>query len=421
MQDFGTKTDNSPPPGGQLSAAEFNNLATEAENAVLHGGLSLDSGSVTQLATSMFLNSVKAGSFQDNGVANAYVATPVSGASGVLLPGGYTPMDGAVVGFAATATNTAASTLNIGQTTGTLLGTKKILTAAGAPLPAAAIVAGTFIQLRYSAALDAGVGAWTLLPWSTITIKQVQIQPVTAAVAASALTVTLNVTSLDFRSSVLSNGTVNTRPVPAAITLTVPSGATLGTANNVLGRLIVLALDNAGTVELAIVNLSGGNNLDETTLITTTAITAGSTAANVIYSTAARVGVPFRVVGFVDSTQATAGAWVTTPSTVQGQGGNALAAMGSFGYGQTIQDLTGSRSIGTTFTNTTGRSILVNVNCTSTAGSQSIKMTIGGIIFIGASQSGAGLSVAGLFIIPHGETYVLNAGSYTLNKWLEIR
>ena len=44
-----------------------------------------------------------------------------------------------------------------------------------------------------------------------------QIYSVTASVASSALTVTLNPCALDFRSTPLTSGTVNTRTVGAAI------------------------------------------------------------------------------------------------------------------------------------------------------------------------------------------------------------
>lgn len=171
MQDFGTKADNSPPPGGQLSAAEFNNLATENENAVLHSGQALSGASDTQLAQSLFLHGVKSASFQDSGAANAYVATPVSGASGVLLPAAYTNLAGSVITFKASNANSGASTLNIGQTTGTLLGSKPIRTQADTALLSGAIVAGQYIQVVYNAAFDSGNGAWELLPWAANSSK----------------------------------------------------------------------------------------------------------------------------------------------------------------------------------------------------------------------------------------------------------
>lgn len=170
MQDFGTKADNSPPPGGQLSAAEFNNLATENENAVSRSGQTLSGASATQLATSLFLHAVKSVTFQDSGAANAYVATPVSGASGVLLPADYAAMNGAIVLFKASAANTTASTLNIGQTTGTLLGAKAIVDQAGAALTVGAITASAYMQLRYDSSI--GAGSWVLLGF--VSLSQLQ-------------------------------------------------------------------------------------------------------------------------------------------------------------------------------------------------------------------------------------------------------
>lgn len=150
-----------------------------------------------------------------------------------------------------------------------------------------------------------------------------QINSLTATVGSNALTITLDPTVLEFRSTTLSTGTPITRIVPSAITLTVPSGATLGTTNGVMYRLIVLAIDNAGTVELAIVNSQADFTLDETSLISTTIMNTASDLATTIYSTTARTNVAFRVVGIIDSTQATAGTWATTPSLVQGTGGQA--------------------------------------------------------------------------------------------------
>jgi hypothetical protein len=150
----------------------------------------------------------------------------------------------------------------------------------------------------------------------------VELKQVTASVASNALTVTLNPTTLDFRSSTLGSGTVNTRTIATAISSVVPSGATLGTTNATLSKVMLLAIDNAGTVELAICNSS--LSLDESTLISTTVLDTSSDSASVIYSTTARTNVPFRIVGYVESTQTTAGTWAASPSKIQGVGGAAL-------------------------------------------------------------------------------------------------
>jgi hypothetical protein len=150
-----------------------------------------------------------------------------------------------------------------------------------------------------------------------------QIQPVTATVAASALTVGLNPTALDFRSATLTTGVPNRRSVNTALSLVVTGGATLGTVSGVASRVAIIAIDNAGTVELAVANASGVS-LDETGLISTTAISASATSATVYYSTTARSNVPYRLVGYAESTQTTAGTWVSAPALVQGIGGRAL-------------------------------------------------------------------------------------------------
>jgi hypothetical protein len=148
-----------------------------------------------------------------------------------------------------------------------------------------------------------------------------KIQPITATVAANALTISLAPTSLDFRSVTLPDGTVLIRTNASAVSVVVPNTATLGTTNTTSARLVVVALVNGGVLDqIAVINPTNGYNFDESTLITVTAVTTGADSANVFYATAARVGVAFRVVGFLDITEATAGVWATDPSLVQGAG-----------------------------------------------------------------------------------------------------
>ena len=249
------------------------------------------------------------------------------------------------------------------------------------------------------------------------------IQPIAASVGASALTCTLNPTILNFRSTPLTSGTINTVSIASAISVVVPSTATLGTVSAQQSRLVLLALDNAGTVELAVVNIAGGTNLDETTLISTTAISAGATSASVVYSTTARTSLPFRVVGYVESTQATAGTWATVPTTIQGEGGQALAAMSSLGYGQIlgVNLYSGSRAYGTTYYNTTGKPITIMLG-TSNSTSITFTFTVGGNSFIMPS-SGAASNFMLTFIVPPGMSYsiAVSGGTPTFNVWQELR
>jgi hypothetical protein len=291
---------------------------------------------------------------------------------------------------------------------------------------AAGSAASDAIRMDQAAKLGANNDITALTALTTpLTLAQGggQLQTILATVAANALTATLNPTVLDFRSATLGSGTVNKRTVAAAISVVVPSTATLGTINATQSRIIVLAIDNAGTVELAVVNIAGGNSLDETALISTTAISAAATANNVIYSTTARTNVPFRVVGYIESTQATAGTWATAPSTIQGAGGDALSTMSGLGYGQTWQDVKASRVVGTTYYNTTGRPIFVSIQGTQSALNGSNSLTVGGVV---VSQMQAYAVNAVLFncaLVPPGASYSAGTviGTNTPSVWAELR
>lgn len=252
-----------------------------------------------------------------------------------------------------------------------------------------------------------------------------KIQPIGAAVASNALTLTLNATSLDFRANSLTSGVVNSRTVGSAISVVVPSGATLGTVSGQQARLALLAIYNAGTIELAVVNLAGGLNLDETTLISTTAISGTANSASTIYSTTARSNVPFRVVGFIDITEATAGTWATAPTTIQGQGGQALAALQSLGYGQTWQSFTvgSQRALDTTYYNTTGRPIVAAIMGYATTSTISSTIVVNGV-YAGVLSYHAGGTIRSspTIVIPPGASYRVNSGSgATLESWSELR
>lgn len=250
------------------------------------------------------------------------------------------------------------------------------------------------------------------------------IKSVTATVASSALTLTLNPANLTFRSTTLANGVPSLVSLNAAISLVVPSAATLGTIASVSARLMILAINNAGTAELAVVNLSGGLNLDETTLISTTAISGTANAANVIYSATARTNVPFRVVGFVDISEATPGTWATGPTTVQGAGGLAIAALQSLGVGQNWQAVTGSRAFGTNYYNTTGRPIFVFVQGQVSGAAQYINGTIGGVSAVNSQTADtSGRQVIVFAVVPPGKSYNFTGqvGSVTLTQWTELR
>jgi hypothetical protein len=279
------------------------------------------------------------------------------------------------------------------------------------------VTAGTLAQFAYS---GANTDITSLASATTVTTQSAndnstkiastayadraatsKIQPITASVAASALTLTLNPTMLDFRSATIGSGTVNTRTVAASISVVVSSGSTLGTISAAPNRLAVIAIDNAGTVELAVINTVGSGNLDETTLITTVAEGGAGAAdsASVFYSTTARTSVPFRVVGYIESTQATAGTWATAPSQIQGEGGEARAMRSSIVLGTSVASTSGT-SIDFTGIPIWVRRVTVNFKGVSTNGTSNPLVQLGdaggietsGYLGASSSSSGAGTS-----------------------------
>ncbi len=247
-----------------------------------------------------------------------------------------------------------------------------------------------------------------------------KIQSVTATVngtggaPANGMLITINPTVLDFRSPTLGSGAVNTRTIAAPITTTISSGSTGGTVANVKAAFAILAMDNAGTIEAAWCNLAGGIDLDETGLITTVAEGGAGAAdsATTIYSTTARSNLPYRVVAIMEFTQATPGTYVTAPSLIQGMGGQAIASLQSFGYGQVPVDVTGSRTSGTLYYNLSKKPKQVTIHFSASASAA----TVGGVALLGTVSANVPFLS---FVVPPFMSYSASVVSGTIVKWVE--
>lgn len=152
-----------------------------------------------------------------------------------------------------------------------------------------------------------------------------EIQPITATVAASALTLGhAGAVPISYRNPSLASGAV-TRVTGGALSLVVPSGATLGSIAATPFRLWLAKVLDAGVEYLAVMNTQvvTGTDVDivpvtEDRLISTTAMSAAADSAGVWYSEAAHANCPMRLVGYVEMTQAAAGTYATAPSVIQG-------------------------------------------------------------------------------------------------------
>lgn len=122
--------------------------------------------------------------------------------------------------------------------------------------------------------------------------------------------------TVGFRSATLTDGGYVVRTVTAALSLVVPSGATLGFSNSETNEIHIGFIDNAGTVELAV-----SQDLAEWTegnVVSTTAIGTGSDSDTVLYSTSARTNVACRLAQVCTiQTGGTAGNWSNSPTVLR--------------------------------------------------------------------------------------------------------
>lgn len=147
------------------------------------------------------------------------------------------------------------------------------------------------------------------------------------SVAANAITIALKTkagtdpsasdpVTVGFRHATLTGGTYVVRTITAALSLVVPSGATLGFSNSETNEIHIGFIDNAGTVELAV-----SQDLAEWTegnVVSTTAIGTGSDSDTVLYSTSARTNVACRLAQVCTiQTGGTAGQWSNSPTVLR--------------------------------------------------------------------------------------------------------
>ena len=193
------------------------------------------------------------------------------------------------------------------------------------PTGATTVGAGLDDNLR---ALQAGIKVWT----GRLPLDQGVINGrITASVASNALTIALkgkdgndpsstNKVYIPFRSGTASSSDWNIREVTSALSVVVSSGSTLGHASGIVQHFFVYAIDNAGTVELAVSNLPPDypGTFAGVRLISTTAEggAGGADSATGIYSTTARSNVAWTCLAMCKSNQTTAGTWAAVPTQI---------------------------------------------------------------------------------------------------------
>lgn len=168
---------------------------------------------------------------------------------------------------------------------------------------------------------------WTSPAASPTQAYEINNLGLSASVSANALTIALKQSDgstnpsagspvkVGFRSATSATGSYSEVSATSATSIVVSSGSTLGQVSGQPQYIYVYALNNAGTIELAV---SGSNVFDEGSVQTTTAEggAGAADAKNTLYSTTARSNVGIRLIGRIKSTQTTAGTWAASVSEI---------------------------------------------------------------------------------------------------------
>lgn len=191
-----------------------------------------------------------------------------------------------------------------------------------------------------------------------------------------------------------------------------------------------LSVASAADIVAAIGATAVQNATNATTAATATALantlgiaeggTGQTTAANAF--NALKQPATETATGVVElATTAEASAGTDTTRAVTAAGVEAHMNANALGWGQTWQDVTGSRASGTTYTNSTGRPIMVAVTAGSGTSSSVIVIVAGAEIVRQLLQvGGAAFQASASFIVPHGETYAVSV-SPSIANWRELR
>lgn len=142
--------------GGILTAIQWNDTRTEAQNVVLGTGQALTASDPNQLGKGIAQYAANGDFYTDGGVANAYVITVIG--SKQASPA-Y--VDGLRVRFVPANDSTGASTINVAG-----LGVKSIVDGLGAPLITGSIRSGVLSELFFDLSNDRFVQRSSILQFS---------------------------------------------------------------------------------------------------------------------------------------------------------------------------------------------------------------------------------------------------------------
>lgn len=114
-----------------------------------------------------------------------------------------------------------------------------------------------------------------------------------------------------------------------------------------------------------------------------------------------------------------------TPTSLVGTNitGTATGLNAGVGVGQTWQNVSGSRTAGTTYTNSTGKPIVVSVSISRSGDVARVTMIVNGISVASAWTGVSGIEqrACAPVIVPNGSTYSIADVSGSIAIWAELR
>ena len=170
------------------------------------------------------------------------------------------------------------------------------------------------VQTGFDAPVNLGLSSSAVGGALTINVTQ----------ASGSAPTTASPVLVPFRSTTLSSGSVSWGTVSSSLSLTVPSGASLGTSSNIPFRVWIFLAANGGTPALGVATCSNASTIFpctswEYTLKTTVSISAGATNGGTLYVPTGVTLDAVRIIGYCDFSAglATAGTYASACTGLQ--------------------------------------------------------------------------------------------------------
>jgi hypothetical protein len=335
------------------------------------------------------------------GSANAQTGTVAA------LSGTYAQLTGVLLKFVPAASNTGDTTLQINGF-GTSPHIKKPNGAGLATLVGTEIVTAQPVLLMYDGTEFVLMGPVTLpiaaanLGTSALSFSQPPNLQLNALVSANALTIAIkgsngsdpspsNPVPIIFRDATIANGDPVLVSLQAALSFTIASGSSLGCVNAKPCRQWIGAINNGGTVALCAYNALSGTNvigINEGVLQTSQSGTSGGSSAQLLYcSTSAVTSKAFRILGYIEITEATAGLYATGPTFVQ------LFGPGIKKAGDPMSGPISASGTGATITGGTPGPAVPSINITPTSAANVVHVEAKGMVLSTGSSNAPSVQV----------------------------